>query len=414
MKRLIPILLSLALGYSAAAAISQSEREVQTLANFPALQKLATGNDGATRAFLSRVSASYRKAGYTDFARELRQSTPLVVLFGQPERADAPGALKRARAALRDLESALTKNRFVVLPTRAGDTIPDYYGIASAFVESSGIALKNVIGDKNVLNSLRNNKGTRWLTNGTGGKLTFNGTGLHAGAFVLVTHAGTETAYAPLTLAGNAYAGTTTLNSGAVFVSGSAINVAANGDTRKAVAFPPGLDLPLDQDYTITRILALPETIDGVDFAAGTQIISISEDYVIPSGAFEVSGSFTLYFGVPNASARGTGNLTISPNSLFGGYRLTGAVTTLLAPTSGRWLAFPPGVAVLGGSYIVISTSASAAAHPSILLGRDYATGAIPLVTGTRIAFFANEESDPAGTIPLPAGDVVLTPVPVP
>jgi len=151
-----------------AAAISQESFGVQGLADFPALQKLGAKDDGRLRSYLSRVSSTYRQAGYKSFARELAQASPLVVLFGQPKLAESPARLKKARAALRDLKQSLAKNSFVVLP-KSGDMLPDYLGIGVAFLEGADIALKNLRAHKNVATSLRNHNGVSWVINAGSG-----------------------------------------------------------------------------------------------------------------------------------------------------------------------------------------------------------------------------------------------------
>jgi hypothetical protein len=109
---------------TAVAAPSKLDRDIQLLANFPALQKVAVGEKGAGRAFVKRVTVAYTRAGYHAFGLEFRRSGGEIIARFTPN-ADEE-SLKNARAALRRLQLALKKDDLLVLPANAGEKLPDY------------------------------------------------------------------------------------------------------------------------------------------------------------------------------------------------------------------------------------------------------------------------------------------------
>jgi autotransporter-associated beta strand protein len=332
---ILGLLLALASSQATIAAIPKADREVQTLANFPTLQKLAARNDDKLRGYLSRVSDSYRKAGYGQFAQELSRSTSFVALFGQSERAGTPAALKEARSILRNLQRTFAKNRFFALPRGQGETIPDYYSIGSLFLDNAGIALKNLTKHKNVANSLRYSKISFWLTNKGGDNFTFTGSvggavvefldfsvagagtlTVNAGylsvrgesqvfssdssTFILVsgslsvaavdssfagtvsgTGALTKTGNGTLTLGGvNTYVGNTPI------IAGTLVLADISSLSGTLVIFPQGVQIPLDYSIGSPIIFGNAVAINDVVYPAGTRIANAADSSAaLPEGA---------------------------------------------------------------------------------------------------------------------------------
>ncbi|HEY8899487.1 MAG TPA: hypothetical protein VIM61_03690, partial [Chthoniobacterales bacterium] len=134
----------------------ETSAAMQTLANFPALQRLgAKSKPTALRTWLRKVAAEYREAGYGEFSRELAKAGSLVTLFGNPRSDARPGTLKEARATVRHLRAALARNPRILLPETTGEKIPDYLGLAAAFTKNAGRALQNLADGQNVANTLR-------------------------------------------------------------------------------------------------------------------------------------------------------------------------------------------------------------------------------------------------------------------
>jgi len=319
------------------AAISKESREVQMLANFPALQKLSRKNDGVLRAYLSRVSTTYREAGYRDFARELAQASSLVVLFGQPERARSSESLAKARSVLRDLKRSLNKNSFTVLP-RAGQTLPDYLGIGTAFLGGADKALKNLDAHKNVANSLRNNKGMSWLTNKGDGRYTasnsFSGS-LRSTDFS-VPEAGSLTVSSGTLSVGN----TSSLSFSGSEIAGSLYNSSS-----------PSVSLSASELNQLNQI-----DLDMSKLGSGTLVLGGTNTYV---GATMVTAG--------NLTIANSGTLSISGNELA----LSGSGTLTIQMTA-SWAIFPPSVEIptaFGrGNPILLKSS-------SLIGGAEYPAG---------------------------------------
>jgi hypothetical protein len=407
---------------TAGATVTKEEQEVQLLGNFPALQKLSRDN-GAMRKFLNRISGTYAEMGYDDFARELRRSGSMVVLFGQPERSAKSGTLKKARAALSRLKQALEDDRFVTLPSATNDAMPDYYGLAAAFLDAADIAVKNLSLGKNVANSLRNNKATIWITHNTGSN-TFSLTGSFAPGVAFEFEMPVQTTYQATT--GNYSFNPSSFSStnlaasvtGSIqsFFSGSLTINAGGGffyySDLQEIALPPDLALPLDEDYQIVRVAGESENLvteSGTPLPAGTQIIRIRDTFVPPTGALIYNSSPNPYLiavgsdAPRNPTAWGKGNRYFNSGSSLSPYRLVGAIVSVSTSIYRTWIAFPPDVTDLTTDF----------QESSFLLGRDYLADNISLAAGTRIAVINSGDPIPNGAVVLPASDFTLTPVPL-
>jgi len=361
---------------SAPAKAVSSDAQVQMLANFPALQRLAAkGNAGDLRRYLTQVAAAYRAAGYNAVADALPKADDVIALFGDANRATESGALKQARAAMRHLKSSLSKNRRIVLPSHIGDQIPNYYAIAAAFVENSDKALKNLSAGKNVANTLRQKTGTLVVKNETSDTFTVTGTGSYSSAVTF--NGGT------LSLAGgNTYSGATTINAGSL-----------------------ALDIGTGS-FTLDRIS------DGSNYSFGsTTTFNLgSSDLAFGS----VSGSGTLI-------KTGSGTLSLSGTNTFsGGTLITGG--TLVASSS---LSFGTGRISINGGALTISSSDTWAIFPSgIEIPADFGTsGPVILLqvvatindvaysAGTRIVKPTDPSALPDGAIAL-IGSIFITTAP--
>jgi autotransporter-associated beta strand protein len=345
---------------NAGAAVSKESREVQMLANFTALQKLGLKNDGVLRAYLSRVSAAYREAGYRDFARELAQASSLVVLFGQPERAQSPKNLGKARSALRDLKRSLAKNNFAVLP-RAGQTLPDYLGIGAAFLSRADTALKNLKAHKNVSNSLRANKGMLWITDQGNNRYTVVSSLGGAGTLVITPSSSGS-------------------SSGTLIIGGT-IQAQADWNTSVSMSLLATSGLGAFNSISDTGALA----IGGIDQTSGGVI-------KVGAGTLQLTGA-NSYTGTVAVTG---GNLTILdtvvlPNFSNGLLLSGGGTLNLHMP--GYWAIFPPSVEI---------PTAFGQGTP-ILLKSSSLIGGVEYPAGTRLVQFNGSSAL------LPEGAILLT-----
>jgi autotransporter-associated beta strand protein len=386
------IALTLAFACSGALAMSQSDRDVQTLGNFPALQKIASKDGGTLRAFVKRVSTAYSKAGYNDFGPEFRRSGGAIIAQFAVGASDDD--LKAARSALRKLEQALGDDAFVVLPANTGSSLPDYLGLAQAFLESAKTGLKNVSLGKNVANSLRNNKGNLWLT-----KLnddTFKGSLI--GAF---TYTGSTAISNGLLVISNASSYSTGATSAGLIVwdinSGGTL-----GGTGTVVS--------TDQPGTGTLILS-----GGSATYTGTLTIGYTDFLLsgaIADGGFVKTGAGTLiltgsntYNGPINITA---GMLQISSTTLLGSStaELKGGSLTIGGNINTHWVAFLPEFEVpteFGGKF-----------HVHLTL--PYTVNGVDLPTNT-VIYRVNDDyvaPDDAITLSGPGLSATLTPTPTP
>lgn len=362
--RLLPFLASAGL-FAAGDAVARSATDstVQKLANFPALQKIAARGNGPTRAYVRAVSTAYHRAGYDDFTPEFRRSAGKII-----ERfASKNPNLKAGRAALRRLQRALDRDKFYVLPAHVGERIPNYRDLATVFLTNAKVAFKNISLGQPAGRKLPGKRGTLWL------KRTDTDTVVPTGSY------------------SGSVAGSVTITGIGGFL------------PAKNLAFPPGVDLPLDINYSIWKILTEPENIANIDFPAGTRFIAISPDFVAPPETAELPS----YLGgtwswQTNTQAWGVGSGTLYPGSWVSLYTLVGATVTLGLDADHIWIAFPPDSAI-----------PETLEKNFLLLGRAYNTSGIDLPTGTRIAPAPNDYVIPEGAIALPSTDFTLEPLPL-
>ncbi|MDD5199586.1 MAG: hypothetical protein PHC88_07255 [Terrimicrobiaceae bacterium] len=292
---LFGLLLALLAPAEAKSGAPQRDAEVQTLANFPALQRLGARDDARLlRRFIGRVASAYRTAGYGDFADALPGAGSLISLFGKPERAARSGTLREARAALRRLGNGLSKNRRILLPGHVGERIPNYYLLAAAFVENAGRALKNLSVGKNVANLLRHKSASLWMTreNGdtfkveTSGASTDNMAGSIGSSSVTVLTLGPDAELPtgpPLTIG-----------------SGSIVSISFAGTLiipapETWVIFPPGVEIPADFPAGTVLYRYVASTINGVEYPAGTRLVKISDpSTALPDGALLLATPATI------------------------------------------------------------------------------------------------------------------------
>lgn len=296
----------------AATTTMAGERTVQTLANFPVLQKLSRDED-ALRGFLDRCARIYAQAGYGHFARELRRSTRLVSLYGQPEDADNSSARKKARATLLRLRLAMKDNHFIAVPTHSGESIPDFFTIATTFIENAKTALENLARGKNIATSLRNKRDTFWLTNDGNNRIILSTSGNAAGSFSLQDAMASNSAGTLTLSGGNVYSVGTSMVGGTLAGSGSTALITSveirldatsywlvTGSTLelnggkvtilgttglKWLALPPGTEVPSDLNGPFRLRLAISYTVNGVELPPGTLIFKVSTDYDTPPEA---------------------------------------------------------------------------------------------------------------------------------
>jgi hypothetical protein len=299
-----------------------SDTQVQMLANFPALQRLAAkGNARTLRRYLARVAAAYRAAGYNAVADALPKANDVITLFGEVKGTAGGSDIRKARQALRHLASALASNAKIAVPSHAGETIPNYRLIAEVFVENSSRALKNISAGKSVANTLRHKAGTLVVKNETGSTFTTSGTGSYsvsAGSITVNNVGGAinlSSAHLVLdgaingsgTLALNGisiYSGDWTLNAGNLTaLTGSALGtgtVSVNGGTLvlnfsdMLAVFPVGIEIPTgfgDHPYILLNVAA---EIGTVEYPAGTRIVKPVAPSVLPDGAIWLSTPATI------------------------------------------------------------------------------------------------------------------------
>jgi autotransporter-associated beta strand protein len=283
-----------------AARAERSYQGVQTLGDFSALQKLSS-NAAATRSFASRIASAFTKAGYNDFGPEFRRSAGDLIAQYDPKSGDA--GLKDARLALRRLESALKKDRFFNTPAGAGESLPNYYGLAATFVAQAKVALKNVSLGRNPANSLRNKKVVLWLTNVDGHNITLNGSHSYAGSSTIShrtldagsgfvkTDTGTLTLNGTGTYTGSITIASRTLLAGSGFHSANPLNLSggtlmiANVSGKHWIAFPPDLEIPTELTGGFTVSFSQPYQANGIEIVTGTKFFAVDDDYVAPEGA---------------------------------------------------------------------------------------------------------------------------------
>jgi autotransporter-associated beta strand protein len=311
--------LALAPAQPARAAGRTSDDAVQTLANFPALQRLAKADAKTLRRYLNRVAAAYRQAGYDEIADALPKMDELIALFEKEKDEASDREIRQAKTALRRLSSALAKNDLVALPSTAGETLPNYRLIAEVFVENAEKALKNLREGRNVANTLRQKVGTLVVKNETGNSFTASGTGSFGSGSVTVNGSSSDfgsAAGGTLTLGGTFSAtgslvkvgsGTLTLNGSNTFsgnlilgagtvtaLTSSALGtgtVDITGGTLVLnfsdtfVIFPVGVEIPSDFAGHPSILLGVAATIGEVEYPAGTRIVKPLEPWTLPDGA---------------------------------------------------------------------------------------------------------------------------------
>jgi len=327
-RRFLPLCL-IATCVSAPFARGATASGVQTLGNFAALQKIAS-NQQATRDFVSRVAEAYVKAGYNDFGPEFRRSAAdLIAPYDGDDH-----ERKAARGALRRLQSALAKDAFVKLPANDGESLPDYHGLAVAFLQNAKVALKNLAAGKNVATSLRNKKLPLWITNdggnhftlssslGTVGNFSVAGTGSLSGTLNAVTfnagtldvNVGSFVGLQAVQLSGTTFtvglvkigSGSgmligpgTTLGNSTLNLSGGALEIGET-DGIEWLVFLPDAEIPEALSDTFTILLQIPYTVNEADYPAGTKILKAPSDTEAPTAAFVISSSKLT--AVPTAS----------------------------------------------------------------------------------------------------------------
>lgn len=258
---------------------SSLDTPVQTLANVPALARLAAHGDRAIEAHLRKLGRIYSSAGYPRTAAAIRKSRAAVSIFAsqQPD-------LRSARKALRTLAHSITAENFYQTPATVGERLPNYRDLAMVFHRNAVAVLKNVRHGQPPTHKLGGRKGTLWLTQ------TADGTVLPGGSYGSV---------------------------------GGVVTIGGGGWSLPKVAiFPPDIDLPPVADFTLRGTLEEPDLVDGVEFPAGSRIVSVAADFVLPQGAALWSDSGAL---LPGGSTL----------ALMSGLRVAGQPGT-------RWIAYPP------------------------------------------------------------------------
>jgi hypothetical protein len=288
----------------------ESSTAVQTLANFPALQRLsAKSKPTALRTWLRKVAAEYREAGYGEFSRELAKAGSLVTLFGNPRSDARPGTLKKARATVRHLRAALARNPRILLPETTGEKIPDYLGLAAAFTKNAGRALKNLADGQNVANTLRRKIKPAVITKTGDEEFIFTGTA----SLVEISTAGSLTT----TSGSTGYSYTTAVGSGTLTLSGATSAITSLGGSVTVVgnlgfglptlaslagyrwiAFPPGEEVPTEwTDIHATITLDSGGVAGTLTLASGTRLVQAAAEYALPPNTTEIPGDTTLDLG---------------------------------------------------------------------------------------------------------------------
>jgi len=303
-----------------------SDAQVQMLANFPALQRLAAkGNAKELRRYLAQVAAAYRAAGYDAIAAALPKADDVIALFDDTKGTTRDREIRQARAALRGLASALAKNDLIAIPDKAGETTPNYHLIAAVFVENANQALKNLSAGKNVANTLRYKSGNLVVKNETGSTFTTSGTGSYSsgtvsasanfsvvtvgsfsvGGSLLSTGSLVKNGSGTLTLNGSStFTGDFTLNAGTLTaLTNSALGtgtVNVNGGilvlsfSDTFMIFPVGIEIPTDFGGHPYILLNVAAAIGDVEYPAGTRIVKPLDPSVLPDGAISLSTPATI------------------------------------------------------------------------------------------------------------------------
>lgn len=268
----------------------RSDLEVQKLANFSLLQKLeATGTRESTRAYLARVSHEYRKAGYGAFAARLPEARSLLEVFGAPNL--SARALREARSAARHLKEALTRNRRVAVPAVIGKRIPNYYGIALAFLENSDQALENVSAGRSAAFGLRKRFETSWVRKIGAHVFSVQGSLIVGGAF----------RPGPVSVGSTTISGISTTGAGFAVLGGAGSSLVRPVSETvmlrgRWAAFLPGVQTP--DGFAGFLWITWPNSFvaDGVEYPAGTRLLSISGDLAVPEGGVLLATPIELTF----------------------------------------------------------------------------------------------------------------------
>jgi hypothetical protein len=318
------------MGLAREAAAMPSDAAVQKLDDIAAITRLKSKT--AIHAYLHKVANAYRRAGYGKFARELQKSEALFEAIAESSGSDSADELPSARHALRRLTFALNKNDFIAVPTRVGRRLPNYFLIAASFVLNSNRALQNLSAGKPATKGLKLARSTDWVTNLDGetvelsshsrgtpvasantytGSTTINGGTLQVSASSFTMDSANTTTYSvsgvsfsgftqigsgTMTLYGlSTYNGVTTIPSGwltdntadgsalsKVLLEGGSLNIPSFSSALLAV--PAEIAVPADITDSAFLTLSQDYTVDGIDFASGTQFFKVADDYAAPEG----------------------------------------------------------------------------------------------------------------------------------
>lgn len=265
-----------------AQASSAEDRAVQSLANVPALAKVASRGERATAQHLRKVGKIYARAGYRQTGAAIRDSGDALSLLA----ARGPD-LRSARMVLRHLDRAMAKENLYLTPSTIGERLPNYRGIAIIFRENVRAALKNVRRGLPATHKLAGRKGTLWLTRTEDGSIVPTGNYGSSGSILIEGHWG-GTAWTTIAI------------------------------------FPPDVELPPAASFLFQGSLAEPDVIRGIELPSGSRVVLVSAGFALPEGAvlWSDGGAFLPGLLVPQL---------VMPTTHFVGKPET------------RWVAYPPG-----------------------------------------------------------------------